>query len=993
MKTILAPRRFCTLVRTSVALTLALTLPALVAEEPPPLDPPSDITATEGFERGAVTVAWAEVPSALTYEVWRATTPDVEAMELLIGGLEEPGPFKDRTADFDQLYYYRVRALNEDAASPFSEAVAGKQSTRRWVRGLDAVPIMAPALGKDGLLRIVLAASSGPASNAMVAVDEDGVIRWRAESGPVVSGPVLGDDGTAYCVTFDSLIAIDATGVRKWTQPLPESTINEMPRHRADALALTGDGDLVLGIHRERVYWYNTDGELMRTAYTGALSAQVVVVTEDGGVCLSGAPYILSMFERNGLSRWGRSEMNAGNLAAGLAGAIIGAGNGQVFHKAASSELNWRWRYGPDNARVSTPIVGPDGTVYLVRLGFELMALSGDGSLLWSSPAPAIDGSPALLDDGSLLVYRGSSVFAYDSEGTALWQASSGGTRHLLDDGSPVAGPDGTIYVVGGTNVVCLAGTSPLATEGWPSWRRDARQTGCMAAPSTAPAPLVDALASEGTSVNQIRVSWAPNPDIAWVEVWRSVANNLSTAVLVAVVEPGTFEYFDQGVHPGEIRHYWLRARNDAGMTSFTESLRGYGGVEARVAWIHEGSSRLSQPALGIGNQVVAASADGVLLSVDNQGRTAWTYEELAPPLQDPVVALDGTIFVRNDNQLAALRPDGTLRWQRSLIEGGIAPMVTGWDGTLYVVQGERLTAIDPEGQDRWQTTVGSSSPVRMAVGTDDCLRISCVETYRLASDGSEAELIIRAWGPFALDRDNTMFLASPASVLSAVGPDGVPRLHFQVILRRIPAHDEPVLGADQRGFVSRILYPRFDEWTYAISAQGELLWKYPTLVSGMVADDSGGVVVARTNHITALRSDGSLRWDYQIADAQPTAPFLTEDGRLCFSAGNRLIMLQTELRPAPSGWPMTRADAQRSGRTAASCRILTCGRSLGGELELRFASQADVAYAVEQSSDLVEWEAVTQCTSLPGATCVLVPWVDGEGNRFFRIRRLDPVP
>jgi hypothetical protein len=41
------------------------------------------------------------------------------------------------------------------------------------------------------------------------------------------------------------------------------------------------------------------------------------------------------------------------------------------------------------------------------------------------------------------------------------------------------------------------------------------------------------------------------------------------------------------------------------------------------------------------------------------------------------------------------------------------------------------------------------------------------------------------------------------------------------------------------------------------------------------------GVVIARTNHLTALRSDGSLRWDDPIADAQPTAPFLTEDGWL----------------------------------------------------------------------------------------------------------------
>jgi hypothetical protein len=512
-----------------------------------------------------------------------------------------------------------------------------------------------------------------------------------------------------------------------------------------------------------------------------------------------------------------------------------------------------------------------------------------------------------------------------------------------------------------------------------------------MAGPSPAPAPLVDASASEGTSVHQIRVSWAPNPEIAWVEVWRSVSNDLAAAVLVGVVDPGVFEYYDGGVHPGEIRHYWLRAWNEAGTTSFTETLRGYGGVEARVAWIHESNSLLSQPALGRGDQVLVTGADGVLWSVDDQGQTAWTYAELAPPLQGPVVALDGTIFVRNAGALVALWPNGTVRWQRSLNTGGPSPMVTGWDGTVYLVEGGQLIAIDSEGQDRW-VTLANASPVHLAVGTDDRLRIGSPSgTYRLAHDGSVAQQFSSGSGPFALDTDDTLFLAFPSYVLSAVARDGVSRFNFEWILGRKIAHDEPVLGADRRVFISRTIHA-FGEWTYAINAQGELLWRYPALTSGMVADDSGGVVIARTNHLTALRSDGSLRWDYQIADAQPTPPLLTDDGRLCVSAGNRLIMLQTELRPAPSAWPMSRADAQRSGRTVASCRILTCGRGVGGELEIRFAGQADVTYSLEQSMDLVEWAEVTQSVALPGVTRVLLPG-DVEQNRFFRFRHLDPVP
>jgi outer membrane protein assembly factor BamB len=488
--------------------------------------------------------------------------------------------------------------------------------------------------------------------------------------------------------------------------------------------------------------------------------------------------------------------------------------------------------------------------------------------------------------------------------------------------------------------------------------------------------------------VNQIRVSWAPNPDIAWVEVWRSPGSILEAAVLVAVVEPGVFEYFDQGIHPGEIAHYWLQARNDAGTTPFTEALRGYGAIEVWVQWHYEDSSGLSAPALGLDRQVHVINEEGVLVTLDDQGTPAWTFAELSPPLNGPVVGLDGTVFVHNENELAAVRPDGTLRWRHPLRAGASTPIAVGWNGTTYLVQGNELTAINPEGTERWRTPVEVLTPPYLAVGLDDRLRVGTqYGTVALQSDGAFAQQITGSFGPMALAPDGALYIASPAYKLSAFEPTGAVRFNYARLNSRPTAHVEPVLGPDQRGYVSRTVGPLSD-WIYAVDVQGQLLWEYPALASGLVADDSGGLIATMDHHVKALRPDGTLRWEYYLDGEPPTAPFLTEDGALCFAAGSRLVMLQTGLRPASSGWPMWRADAQRSGRTTASCRLVSCRWLENGDLELKFVGVADLTHYIEHSQDLEEWSVVSECLAVPGLTTIRLSLAEGEPCGFFRLRR-----
>ncbi|MCL4177376.1 MAG: PQQ-binding-like beta-propeller repeat protein [Verrucomicrobia bacterium] len=947
---------------------------------------PTAVTAGEGFERGAVAVSWPSVPGAEHYELWRGITPDEGAMSKLAERISGPTQFVDRTCEFEQPYHYRVRAGNGAGLSPLSDAVEGKQSTRRWVRTFESLPCTPPALGDDGLLRVILQGTGEPFVNRLAAVDADGAIRWEIEAGSVVSGPVLGRDGTAYFVTWEAVVAVDDRGATQWTSPLPAAA--SPPDFSPNALALTGDGELVVAARPNCLYWYRATGTWIRTTSTQVQSEPVVVVTEDGGVCVSGKPLNLSMFERNGLPRWHLTSQNARSMAGGPDGSIIAAGNGQLISKAPSGTLAWTWRYGQDHVQAFAPVIGPDGTIYVATPGTGLSAVSKDGLPLWTERIPQLSSSPALLEDGTLLVYRGNRLSAYGPDGAPLWEVSLPSTNPFVGSGSPIVAPDGTIYAVGGTNLLCLIGSSPLAAPGWPASRRDARQTGNLASPSPAPAALLNVSASEGTSVNQIRLSWAPNPDIAWVEVWRSPGDNLSAAVQIGVAAPGEFEYHDSGLHPGEICHYWLRARNDAGTNDFTETLRGYASADTRQLWVYEAATNLSAPALGLGDTMLVARADGVLLAIDDQGAVAWSFAELTPPLNGPAVALDGTVFLHNENELAAVRADGSLRWKRPLPGGVAGPMTVGWDGALYVAQQDRLTAFDPDGTQRWQTTLPTSRPLHTVLGADDLLR--CKDNSGVTvrhTDGTYVRTL-PGGGPMALALDGSLYFGHALRVLRAVDPGGAIRLEFGPIGGgRTPPEDGPILGEEGVVYVSRALSWPGDR-TYAISGQGEMLWEYPMLTSGMVADDSGGVILARTNQVTALLSDGTLRWDYRLDGVPPSAPLLTGKSVLGFSAGRRLIALQTALSPAAGGWPMWRADAQRSGRTSASSRMLGCRRTEHGELELYFAGTAAASFRVEQSSDLVEWSIAAEGVAVPGTTRVILPLPDEQPRRFFRVRR-----
>ncbi|TAK20906.1 MAG: hypothetical protein EPO40_30800 [Myxococcaceae bacterium] len=250
------------------------------------------------------------------------------------------------------------------------------------VLGTDADRVV--MLGPDGSLRLALgtdddadtsaaAASDGSmrfgSGRSLYATEADLTVRWRLELGAkVYSSPAVTDDGVAVVGAQDDRVrAVDPDGGVRWTVTT---------RDDVDAPPAIGD---------------------------------------DGTVYVGGDDGVLRAITRDGVERWQRplgGYVRAG-VALGLDGALVVGTYGPRARVVAvdreSGAVRWeRAVPGPptrDYGVASSALVDVDGS-YAVGVPDDALWLLGrDGELLARVPLPGdVDGSPALIDDGVLVI-------------------------------------------------------------------------------------------------------------------------------------------------------------------------------------------------------------------------------------------------------------------------------------------------------------------------------------------------------------------------------------------------------------------------------------------------------------------------------------------------------------------------------------------------------------------------------------------------------------
>ena len=142
-----------------------------------------------------------------------------------------------------------------------------------------------------------------------------------------------------------------------------------------------------------------------------------------------------------------------------------------------------RWIFSSTERIVSTPALGPDGTIYISSLDRSLFAVSPQGKKKWSyatddlvlsSPATAIDGTVYIASKDSYL-------YAVGGDGKELWKF---GTQGIIDS-SPRVAADGTIYIA--SHDANLYAVNPQGKQIWTYQAADKfkRSTPALAADGT----------------------------------------------------------------------------------------------------------------------------------------------------------------------------------------------------------------------------------------------------------------------------------------------------------------------------------------------------------------------------------------------------------------------------------------------------------------------------------------------------------------------------
>jgi outer membrane protein assembly factor BamB len=258
-----------------------------------------------------------------------------------------------------------------------------------------------------------------------------------------------------------------------------------------------------------------------------------------------------------------------------------------------------------------------------------------------------------------------------DNDGTEIWRFETHDVVGSIE-GSPVIGPDGTIYF--GCFDCHLYALYPDGTFKW-KYKTDGW---IWSAP---------AIAEDGTiyvtSLDDHLRAITPGG----VEKWRFDSGG-SISSSPAIADDGTI-YFGtlRGLGKGDIY-----AVNPDG----TEK------------WHYKADYYItSDPAIGDDGTVYIGSGDTYFYAMNPDGTLKWRFKT-GDYIKGPAsIAEDGTIYFGSfDDYLYALYPNGTMKWRCRIGWGSENNPSIGKDGIIYI-GGERLYAIYPNGTQKWAFDMG----------------------------------------------------------------------------------------------------------------------------------------------------------------------------------------------------------------------------------------------------------------------------------------------
>ncbi|MCC7374816.1 MAG: PQQ-binding-like beta-propeller repeat protein [Verrucomicrobiales bacterium] len=780
--------------------------------------------------------------------------------------------------------------------------------------------------------------------------------RWSRDLGqPITASPLIAADGTLYIRDGDgNLHALDgATGLEKRSYPLPNH-----PWWLVSSPVLAPSGDLIVAAFEQQIRRLNpvTGTNAWSFSTAGRWVGSPALGTDNTLVVGSYEGNVLGIDATLGTQRWKivTEERVLGSPAVwydSMAYVVTGAGLQLRGHllgiQLRDGAVLWSVPLG--QASRSSPIVGPDGTVFVGNDNGLVYAFDGStGSQRWQA---AVEGTlasaPALTREGTLLIGSlNGSLYALDSlTGQRLWDVGTQGELYS----SPAVGLDGTVYVGSADrSLYAIEGTAPLALGAWPKFMGTADNRG--APPSNTGPPVITVQSASSTralgSSLELRVHAVGDLPLhyAWSLNGTLLTHVTGTTLLIpefAADHAGTYQVVITNVSGAitsapisMVLGYRVEVRSDGLGTIDATPLPAIDGSYAPGTAVQLQARPQSGHTFAGWTGTTNTASNPIQVVVDGPksvvahfpwlpGDTRWETHFPSGLVRALTLGEDGTLYAsmasRNPEiraRLAAMNADsGKIRWTYTHpIAVTITGSAIGNDGTLFVGLDNTIEAIDPvQGTRQWVRDLGSPT-LAPAIGGDGTVYVTTLNGALRAlnpSDGVIRWTVGRNSAPTFPDAtapvvglDGTLYTALKGTWLRAYDPSGT-RTNWSVPIDDWGLEPSLALGAD--GSVIALQGTRisaFDPITGGTRWSTSLNLPIPANSAyTCVGPDNTVYVATPTGQHAALDGvTGAFRWQASFGPSA-AAPTLATDGTLYISSTGLPGLLAVDSQSSSIRW------------------------------------------------------------------------------------------
>lgn len=948
---------------------------------------------------GVVALQWNAYPETSLYEVYRGTNGNfIDAIAIATNSASATN-FLDDTALHDVSYSYWVVAKDSAGNSQEVARLEGSQREKLWEFRANGAVNGSAAIGPDGTIYIATSGSttfgSSIAPGKIVALTTNGAVRWElGGTRGFMSTPAVSEAGNIYAINADGdAYAITPGGTLKWKRKISRSTNTRLwrlsPSITGDSLIILPTTNGITALDEEgAVVWAHkvicsdpvsavigTDGtvymspgnqQLFALSRMGRLKwtypkQELFGTTINQPVLLPDESVLFShpYFDRNVLLRLSSGGVTNGQIVSDL---IMGT---PVVHGAGTILVPTRSRMGPHQVFI-TSFGGSTISNTIANLSYEPFALSKSDTLFVSGVQGNVVG-PVLY-----------SLFPTGQTRTNLYGRGNLGPSTFHPSGMLLVGSSaGRLYAV--------AASEALPTVGWPTARFDLRQSGNLSDPSPIPATPSGFTASVDEFVNQVHLNWADSDEFRYVEVWRSATTNFHDAVQIAT-NVTEIAYLDRSPPEGT-SYYFLRAGNSAGVSEVSAAVAGSPNPDAKLRWQAQLQGVAGIPSLGSRKEIYVPVSNRSVLGYETGGFYSWTLTNVSYTADTPVaLGADGRLHTWDGSAWVTFGTDGTLldRVPAGAVGGG--DLSVALDGTAYLNRTE-LTAYSHNGGVKWQ----ARSAPNVAAAID-----AAGNVYVPARNSFEPARSVEAYSPGG---SNLWSYSSSTTVESVVirdqgilvGSGSLTALNFDGELQwstNLVVLREPIVGTDGTIFIAST-----GTNFYALNADGQVKWSYPTRSWGALVSREGNVYINVIGGVLALSAEGQKLWSYvQANTVSPSVGLaLSHDGWLYFSVGNFLTALTTPDHPSEYTWSTRRGNMQRTGQLLQPMLVDLLSFEIGplGSNGVRLKGSIRVPVVIETSEDLVNW--VEAGRSDGGNEEIRVEFPPEANHAFVRLRATEP--